>query len=209
MVKQTCRAMRGWWLWPIFWTATAATLLYFVPSLEQALPEAVAGFLPEDAPTMEASRQFQQAFNETEKSTASLIVRRAEGLTSDDFAFVDRYTKSLIARKFKPGTAAAAGEDWPRSVRSPTDKSVPLLFEKFLSKDKQAAVVQVGLPYDIVSLHTVHALDNMKLMVAAAKPPTGLEYNFTGDGAVGHDYAVAGHKGLDATLKYTLIGIVL
>lgn len=224
-MRPETRTATAWGIGIAVWAVVAVGSHLALPPLEQALPESGAGFLPVDAASHIAAEEFADAFGEGEVSAAVLIVRRPAGLTDDDRAFLRRLTESLEARTRRP-KPLPAGDDWPLSVRSPESdaaRAQPLLREKLLSPDGKAAVVQIRLPYDIVSIHTVNAVarpdkeheafdparpPDLGDLIAAAGPPIGLEHHITGSAGLGRDYAVASKDGLDATLLYTLLGIV-
>jgi RND superfamily putative drug exporter len=198
---------------PAVWLAIGVVAAVFVPPLKEAVPEARGGFLPADADVNVAGRLFAEQFGETERSSAAIVARRRGGLTDADRAYLGRLTDALHER-LRTRESRPYGQDWPSGLRSPVAGAKsppvdPLLRNKLLSRDGHAAVIQVQMPFEMITAHTVPQVTELEKLIAALEPPAGLETHLTGSASLGRDYIIASHGGMERTLNYTIAGVVL
>lgn len=83
-------------LWPailLVWIAAVAFAAWFAPALDDVVQTGEFAFLPEDSPSRQAERLFEEAFvHDKAASRVVIVVRRLEGdegLTNADLDFID------------------------------------------------------------------------------------------------------------------------
>jgi putative drug exporter of the RND superfamily len=80
-------------IWPVvllIWVAAVAAAAVFAPPLDSVVKTGEFAFLPENSPSRESERLFEQAFvNDKSASRVVIVARRMTGLTDEDKKFID------------------------------------------------------------------------------------------------------------------------
>ena len=166
-------------------------------------------FLPEWTAYRKAAAALKESFpNSSGLSQVAVVFERRGGpLTGEDLAAVERIARQIPL----PRTGPAGREDLAGiNVRSP--QSIPLPRNPLISPHSnagQAALIVVNLPSHFVSLRSARVVQHIRAILSAPALPDGLAAEVTGSAAFGNDYALAGKRSHQRTLRVTVVAVIV
>ena len=178
------------------WIALVAVLTLAVPSLETVAARDASAFLPDGAPSYEAQKTLDRAFDNGGGEAAIFVVMSDEtGLSSADFQFYD----DLVNR-------AKADPEHFTSVTSFVDN--PALKDAFVSEDEKAAYFVVSLPAATGSPAAREQIVTMRDLSETGRP-ADLQVHITGPTATIGDMAFTLDQSMARVTVATLVLITL
>ncbi|MEJ3743496.1 MMPL family transporter [Actinomycetes bacterium KLBMP 9797] len=158
------------WKVIVAWLLAAAAIVVFAPSLQDVTSQDQSNFLPDDYQSMQAMRIAEEKFAQTNDSTATVVVKRADGqaLSEADQAKVGELAQKVQTAGITRVTGAVTGP-------------------QMLSENKQVQLVSVGLQGVGDSPELLDAIPKIRDALATATPGTGLSTAVTGDIALWAD----------------------
>jgi putative drug exporter of the RND superfamily len=196
---------RGAWV-VAAWLALAAALWGFVPAVDPAKNESTT-YLPPRAESRLATEAIARHFPDLAGQSEAAIVfeRRGEALSHEDSNSIE-----FVADLMRDDAGREGGELRGVKVRSP--RSIPLPSNPLMSPVSslgQAAVVQVEIPANFVTIHSARAVKRIRAILAGVPLPAGLDAAVTGASGYGADYAQAAHKSNDRSFAVTIATVLI
>jgi RND superfamily putative drug exporter len=185
-----------------FWIVLLVSSLFMAPRWADVTEDGEFAFLPEDAPSRVAERQFSGAFNDTLASNIVLVVRRetsADGLKEADTRFISE----VLMPRIRQVAELPPGED----VR-----------EQDNSEDKQASLIILQLTTEFLDQGNAPLIAEVEQMLEdiRRKPdtdpeaiPLGLDISFSGSATFGRDIIRESRESARSTEKWTVILVVV
>lgn len=218
----------------VAWIGLLVLCISAAPKWDEVVQNGEFAFLPEDAPSRLATEGLHKAFpNDLLASTLVLLVRREseEGLVPGDYDFVT--TRVLpeihrIAHLPMPDEQLAADAGM-KSAFPQTDDSESNIVQKitwfadnkigelFISDDKQATTIVMGLKTEFLDQANLDLVDQVEKFVEQlsrtpageeASMPAGLEISISGSATFGRDMIREASKSAKSTEKWTVILVV-
>lgn len=227
------------------WIGLLVVCIYSAPKWEDVVRNGEFAFLPEDAPSRVATEGFREAFpNDLLASTLVLLVRREseEGLLPSDYEFVTEHVIPEIHRLADlPMPSDQLAADAGIAAESPVDGEVAVtrpvpaesvdanivqnitwfadrkIGELFISDDKQATTIVMGLRTEFLDQANIKLVDKVEKFVqqlsrtpAEEKTslPGGLEIAISGSATFGRDMIREASNSAKSTEKWTVILVV-
>ncbi len=200
----------------VAWLVVAVGLIaanYAAGPTDHAEPQ----LLPDDSPSRRAVLALCSHFpGSSGLGEAAIVFERADRLTREDMDAIEQ-----VAHLIEEPSALASSSDLagvnvrsPASIQPPTN---PLTGEPMWrnllvsnpSEAGQAAMIQVSIPADYISLHSDRIVRHIRSILAAQPLPDGLTVAVSGSAGFGHDYAAAAVVSHRRTVKVTLVAVVL
>ena len=194
------------WQIATFWLFSMGALLLFVP---QADPSAslTRDLLPADSPFYLALREYAERFGDKSGMSEIVIIfeRSNTALTHRDLADAEEVGRRLMT--------PTAGEDsnFLRDTTIRTPKSLSMMKSKnpLISKDREAAMVCLFLPYKDTSADAGRMVDRAHAIVDKYPFTAGLQTAITGGAGFCRDYLLAHERSHDRTLTASVIAIIV
>ena len=227
------------------WIGLLVVCIYSAPKWEDVVRNGEFAFLPEDAPSRVATEGFREAFpNDLLASTLVLLVRREseEGLLPSDYDFVTEHVIPEIHRLADlpmpsdklAADAGIAPDTAADDAVSETAKSSPegseanivqnitwfadrKIGELFISDDKQATTIVMGLRTEFLDQANIKLVDKVEKFVQQLSRtpadektslPGGLEISISGSATFGRDMIREASNSAKSTEKWTVILVV-
>jgi len=206
-----------------FWVVLLASSLMLAPRWADVTEDGEFAFLPEDAPSRVAEKQFSEAFNDTLASNIVLVVRRetsADGLKEDDRNFISEVMIPRIREiaGLPPGEDDRendSGEHIVSRLHWSGTRGTGSLFD---SDDGQASLIILQLTTEFLDQGNAPLIAEVEQMleVIRQKPdtdpeaiPLGLDISFSGSATFGRDIIRESRESARSTEKWTVILVVL
>ena len=174
----------------LFWLALAVLTNVFVPQLETVAEAHNVSLSPQDAPSLQASKQIGKVFQEFDSDSSAMIVLEGDQPLGAD---AHRYYDGLV-RKLAADT---------KHVQHIQDFwGDPLTAAGSQSPDGKAALVQLYLAGNQGTSLANESVDSIREIVSQNPPPPGVKAYVTGAAPLVTDQFEVGRQG---TLKTTLI----
>lgn len=206
-----------------FWIVLLASSLMIAPRWADVTEDGEFAFLPEDAPSRVAEKQFGEAFNDTLASNIVLVIRRetsADGLKEADTTFISE----VLIPRIRVIADLPPGEDVRDTVSS--EHAVSRLHwsgtrgtgSLFTSEDKQASLIILQLTTEFLDQGNAPLIAEVEQMLEdiRQKPdtdaeaiPYGLDISFSGSATFGRDIIYESRKSARSTEKWTVILVVV
>ncbi|HEX5465223.1 MAG TPA: MMPL family transporter [Candidatus Limnocylindrales bacterium] len=171
----------------VAWIVGAVLAVTFLPSLSDVAKDTTSGFLPADAPSMEAAA-MAAPFQDISLAPATLVVAREGALTAADNAAVDR----LEAR--------IRGID-----------RVKVVLDLGISRDGEArqALIEASVVAFTSGPQASAVVDSIRDAFTTVDAPAGLQMHLTGQLALQVDSVAASGASEDQTSQLSLLFIVV
>ena len=180
----------------LFWLGLAVATNVFVPQLETVAERHNVSLSPQDAPSLQASKQIGKVFEEFDSDSSAMIVLEGDQPLGAD---AHRYYDDLV-RKLEQDT---------KHVEHVQDFwGDPLTAAGSQSTDGKAALVQVYLAGNQGESLANESVDSVRDIVNRTTPPPGVKAYVTGAAPLVTDQFEVGRHG---TLKTTLLtlGVIM
>jgi len=179
----------------LFWLAVAVVTNAMFPSLEATVKANAGAMVPRDAPSSRAAIISGKAFNETDYTSAAVILLETPGrdLGAQDHAFYDALVRRL-----------RADDTHVQSVMDLWGNPVTMSGQQ--SADGRAAILNVRPTGDLGDARANQATEAIRDIVAGLPKPPGLNVYVTGPAPLATDTLEAADKSM---LKLTIITIVM
>ncbi|MFI2841167.1 RND family transporter [Mycolicibacterium sp. PDY-3] len=178
----------------LFWLALAVVTNVFVPQLETVAEQHNVSLSPQDAPSLQASKQIGKVFQEFDSDSSAMIV--LEGDQPLD-AEAHHYYDDLVAKLSADTTHVQHIDNFWGD---------PLTAAGSQSSDGKAALVQLYLAGNQGESLANESVDAVRDIVADSQPPEGLRVYVTGAAPLVTDQFEVGRHG---TLKTTIITLLV
>ncbi|MGU3649825.1 MMPL/RND family transporter [Mycolicibacterium sp. A43C] len=178
----------------LFWLALAVVTNVFVPQLETVAEQHNVSLSPQDAPSLQASKQIGKVFQEFDSDSSAMIV--LEGDQPLD-AEAHHYYDDLVAKLSADTTHVQHIDNFWGD---------PLTAAGSQSSDGKAALVQLYLAGNQGESLANESVDAVRDIVADSPPPEGLRVYVTGAAPLVTDQFEVGRHG---TLKTTIITLLV
>ncbi|SDD46508.1 putative drug exporter of the RND superfamily [Mycolicibacterium neoaurum] len=178
----------------LFWLALAVVTNVFVPQLETVAEQHNVSLSPQDAPSLQASKQIGKVFQEFDSDSSAMIV--LEGDQPLD-AGAHHYYDDLVAKLSADTTHVQHIDNFWGD---------PLTAAGSQSSDGKAALVQLYLAGNQGESLANESVDAVRDIVADSPPPEGLRVYVTGAAPLVTDQFEVGRHG---TLKTTIITLLV
>ncbi len=194
------------WQIAALWLVAMAALLLLVPPAD---PTAglTRDLLPADSPFYQALNEYAERFRDKSGMSEIVIIfeRPDAALTPRDLADAEQVGQQLM--KPMPGESL----DSRRDIKIHTPKSLAVMKSKnpLMSKDRQAAMVCLFLPFKDTSADAARMVDRVHAIIDDHPFAAGLQTAITGSAGFCRDYLVAHERSHDRTLTVTVIAIIL
>ena len=176
----------------LFWLGLAVVTNVFVPQLEKVAEAHNVSLSPQDAPSLQASKEIGKKFQEFDSDSAAMIVLEGDQpLGADAHHYYDGLVKKL-------------SEDTTHVQHIQDFWGDPLTAAGSQSTDGKAALVQVYLAGNQGTSLSNQSVDSIRNIVNSTPPPPGVRAYVTGAAPLVTDQFEVGRQG---TLKTTLITI--
>jgi putative drug exporter of the RND superfamily len=176
----------------LFWLGLAVVTNVFVPQLEKVAEAHNVSLSPQDAPSLQASKEIGEKFQEFDSDSAAMIVLEGDQpLGADAHHYYDGLVKKL-------------SEDTTHVQHIQDFWGDPLTAAGSQSTDGKAALVQVYLAGNQGTSQANESVDSIRNIVNSTAPPPGVKAYVTGAAPLVTDQFEVGRQG---TLKTTLITI--
>ena len=176
----------------LFWLGLAVVTNVFVPQLEKVAEAHNVSLSPQDAPSLQASKEIGKKFQEFDSDSAAMIVLEGDQpLGADAHHYYDGLVKKL-------------SEDTTHVQHIQDFWGDPLTAAGSQSTDGKAALVQVYLAGNQGTSLSNESVDSIRNIVNSTPPPPGVKAYVTGAAPLVTDQFEVGRQG---TLKTTLITI--
>lgn len=218
----------------VSWVGLLAFCLSTAPKWQDVVQNGEFAFLPEDSPSRIATEGFREAFpNDLLASTLVLLVRREsdEGLMPSDYEFLSaRVIPEIhrIAQLPMPDDqlAAEAGVTTETAPSVVTDSNIvqgitwfadKKIGDLFISEDKQATTIVMGLRTEFLDQANIKLVDQVEKFVdqlsrtpagEETSLPGGLEISISGSATFGRDMIREASNSAKSTEKWTVILVV-
>ncbi|MFP4053552.1 MAG: MMPL family transporter [Phycisphaerae bacterium] len=206
----------------VAWVLLAGAMWVYTPRIDPAANEREQ-FLPEDTQYVQAVHAWTEAFGDQGGQSQAVVVfeRLGKPLTDEDFAAIERVA-GLIRSGDMPGDAPGLtpGDLQGITVSSPESVGVPkmpLVDEPIVPNPQvapagpngQAAIIEVDLPSNFISLHADRVVRYLHELLAKVDLPSGLRPAVTGSAGFGSDYAQAAKTSYARTSQVTLVAVIV
>ncbi len=218
-----------------FWVGLLTVCISTAPKWEDVVQNGEFAFLPKDSPSRIATEGFREAFpNDLLASTLVLLVRResSEGLLPSDYDYMSTQVIPEIHRIAKlpmpeDQLAAKAGlkaegdrllvADVANIVQNITWFADKKIGELFISEDKQATTIVMGLRTEFLDQANIELVDQVEKFVEqlsrtpvgeGTSLPAGLEISISGSATFGRDMIREASNSAKSTEKWTVILVV-
>ncbi len=176
----------------LFWLGLAVVTNVFVPQLEKVAEAHNVSLSPQDAPSLQASKEIGKKFQEFDSDSAAMIVLEGDQpLGADAHHYYDGLVKKL-------------SEDTTHVQHIQDFWGDPLTAAGSQSTDGKAALVQVYFAGNQGTSLSNQSVDSIRNIVNSTPPPPGVRAYVTGAAPLVTDQFEVGRQG---TLKTTLITI--
>ncbi|MGH3582732.1 MAG: MMPL family transporter, partial [Mycobacterium sp.] len=173
-----------------FWLGLAVLTNVFVPQLETVAESHNVSLSPQDAPSLQASKQIGKVFQQFDSDSSAMIVLEGDQpLGPDAHHYYDGLVQKLV-------------EDTKHVQHVDNFWGDPLTAAGSQSADGKAALVQVYLAGNQGESLANESVDSVRDIVNKTPPPQGLKVYVTGAAPLVTDQFEVGRHG---TLKTTLI----
>lgn len=188
--------LRWWWI--VGWPVVALLCWVGAPRFSTLLADDAHGFVPADMPSQQAFALLQSEFpDDAAASRAAIIFKRASGLTDQDHVYIAGIARALHEK--------SAAEGW----RVRASATSPMLRKFFESADKQAAVVAVDMPAEMLTQSSVNRVRQMQAVLKAVPLPDGLIAELTGNAALGELMDANAKRDVDMTTLWTFVAVIV
>lgn len=188
--------LRWWWI--VGWPAIALLCWVGAPRFSALLADDAHGFIPANMPSQQAFALLKSEFPEyAAASRAAFVFMRASGLTEQDRAYIASIARALAEKQEELGWRVRAAA------------TSPMLQRFFESANKQAAVVAVDLPAEMLTHSSVNRVREMRAVLQAAPPPDGLTAELTGNAALGELMDSNAKRDVDMTTFWTFVAVIV
>ncbi len=178
----------------LFWLALAVVTNVFVPQLETVAEQHNVSLSPQDAPSLQASKQIGKVFQEFDSDSSAMIVLEGDQPLG---AEAHRYYDDLVAKLSADTTHVQHIDNFWGD---------PLTAAGSQSSDGKAALVQLYLAGNQGESLANESVDAVRDIVADSPPPEGLRVYVTGAAPLVTDQFEVGRHG---TLKTTIITLLV
>jgi len=174
----------------LFWLALAVVTNVFVPQLEKVAEAHNVSLSPQDAPSLQASKQIGKKFQQYDSDSAAMIVLEGDQPLGAD---AHHYYDGLVRELSKDTTHVEHVQDFWGD---------PLTAAGSQSSDGKAALLQVNLAGNQGESLSNQSVDSIRDIVNRSTPPPGVHAYVTGAAPLVTDQFEVGRQG---TLKTTLL----
>ncbi|KAA0098963.1 MMPL family transporter [Mycolicibacterium sp. P1-18] len=174
----------------LFWLALAVVTNVFVPQLEKVAEAHNVSLSPQDAPSLQASKEIGKKFQQYDSDSAAMIVLEGQQPLGAD---AHRYYDDLVKKLSQDTTHVEHVQDFWGD---------PLTAAGSQSSDGKAALLQVNLAGNQGESLSNQSVDSIRDIVTRSSPPPGVKAYVTGAAPLVTDQFEVGRHG---TLKTTLI----
>ncbi|TQR82638.1 MMPL family transporter [Mycobacterium hodleri] len=174
----------------LFWLALAVATNVFVPQLEKVAEAHNVSLSPQDAPSLQASKQIGKKFQQYDSDSAAMIVLEGDQPLGAD---AHHYYDDLVRKLSQDTTHVEHVQDFWGD---------PLTAAGSQSSDGKAALLQVNLAGNQGESLSNQSVDSIREIVNRSTPPPGVKAYVTGAAPLVTDQFEVGRQG---TLKTTLI----
>ncbi|QVI30080.1 MMPL family transporter [Mycolicibacterium neoaurum] len=178
----------------LFWLALAVVTNVFVPQLETVAEQHNVSLSPQDAPSLQASKQIGKVFQEFDSDSSAMIVLEGDHPLG---AEAHHYYDDLVAKLSADTTHVQHIDNFWGD---------PLTAAGSQSSDGKAALVQLYLAGNQGESLANESVDAVRDIVADSPPPEGLRVYVTGAAPLVTDQFEVGRHG---TLKTTIITLLV
>ena len=178
----------------LFWLALAVVTNVFVPQLETVAEQHNVSLSPQDAPSLQASKQIGKVFQEFDSDSSAMIVLEGDQPLG---AEAHHYYDDLVAKLSADTTHVQHIDNFWGD---------PLTAAGSQSSDGKAALVQLYLAGNQGESLANESVDAVRDIVADSPPPEGLRVYVTGAAPLVTDQFEVGRHG---TLKTTIITLLV
>ncbi|TQK27958.1 MMPL family transporter [Arthrobacter sp. SLBN-53] len=178
----------------LFWLALAVVTNVFVPQLETVAEQHNVSLSPQDAPSLQASKQIGKVFQEFDSDSSAMIVLEGDQPLG---AEAHHYYDNLVAKLSADTTHVQHIDNFWGD---------PLTAAGSQSSDGKAALVQLYLAGNQGESLANESVDAVRDIVADSPPPEGLRVYVTGAAPLVTDQFEVGRHG---TLKTTIITLLV
>lgn len=217
------------------WVGVLTLCIFSAPKWEDVVQNGEFAFLPKDSPSRIATEGFREAFpNDLLASTLVLLVRREspEGLFPSDYEFITTRVIPEIHRIAKlplpdeqlaadagmiPAEKDASTDVAPNIVQGITWFADKKIGELFISEDKQATTIVMGLRTEFLDQINTNLVDQVETFVQQLSRtpagqdtslPPGLEISISGSATFGRDMIREAKNSAQSTENWTVILVV-
>ena len=176
----------------LFWLGLAVATNVFVPQLETVAEKHNVSLSPQDAPSLQASKEIGQKFAEFDSDSSAMIVLEGDQPLGAE------------AHHYYDGLVDKLAEDTQHVQHIQDFWGDPLTAAGSQSSDGKAALVQLYLAGNQGESLANESVDSVREIVDDNPPPAGLKAYVTGAAPLVTDQFEVGRQG---TLKTTLITI--
>ncbi|KQY08005.1 hypothetical protein ASD37_08550 [Mycobacterium sp. Root135] len=174
----------------LFWLALAVATNVFVPQLEKVAEAHNVSLSPQDAPSLQASKEIGKKFQQYDSDSAAMIVLEGDQPLGAD---AHHYYDDLVRKLSQDTTHVEHVQDFWGD---------PLTAAGSQSSDGKAALLQVNLAGNQGESLSNQSVDSIRDIVNRSTPPPGVHAYVTGAAPLVTDQFEVGRQG---TLKTTLI----
>jgi len=174
----------------LFWLALAVATNVFVPQLEKVAEAHNVSLSPQDAPSLQASKEIGKKFQQYDSDSAAMIVLEGDQPLGAD---AHHYYDDLVRKLSQDTTHVEHVQDFWGD---------PLTAAGSQSSDGKAALLQVNLAGNQGESLSNQSVDSIRDIVNRSTPPPGVKVYVTGAAPLVTDQFEVGRQG---TLKTTLI----
>ena len=174
----------------LFWLALAVVTNVFVPQLEKVAEAHNVSLSPQDAPSLQASKEIGKKFQQYDSDSAAMIVLEGQQPLGAD---AHHYYDDLVKKLSQDTTHVEHVQDFWGD---------PLTAAGSQSADGKAALLQVNLAGNQGESLSNQSVDSIRDIVNRSTPPPGVKAYVTGAAPLVTDQFEVGRQG---TLKTTLI----
>ncbi|MEU0499010.1 MMPL family transporter [Mycobacterium sp. NPDC006124] len=174
----------------LFWLALAVVTNVFVPQLEKVAEAHNVSLSPQDAPSLQASKEIGKKFQQYDSDSAAMIVLEGQQPLGAD---AHHYYDDLVKKLTQDTTHVEHVQDFWGD---------PLTAAGSQSSDGKAALLQVNLAGNQGESLSNQSVDSIRDIVNRSSPPPGVTVYVTGAAPLVTDQFEVGRQG---TLKTTLI----
>jgi putative drug exporter of the RND superfamily len=180
----------------LIWVAIAAVTNIFVPSLEETTKANAGAMVPRDAPSSQAAVHTGKAFEETEFTSAAVVLLETRGrkLNEGDHQYYDE----VVQRLRRDHKAVQTVVDlWGQPVTKSGQQSA----------DSEAATVTVYPAGDSAAADANASIESIREVIAKLPKPAGLDTFVTGPSALAADTLDASDKSMTTLTIVTIVMI--